>query len=335
MDICLLSRYFNMNNAGIGRMSLKIKEGIEARGHKVATVADDGNTPLSYLKYSFWNIQDKIPPSRDIYHAITPMECRYLPSERAICTIADMIPVTNPQKAGSGLNNNFINRLVGVEAYRTAYNAAAKCERIAVISTQTFKEVVERLQFPERRIKLIRLGINLELKPDVKGMDYTFRIGYLGQLDRRKRVDLLIRAFKETDINGQLVIAGDGVDREQLKAIAGDDNRIEFAGFLKDAELPYFYNSLDVFVFPTWIEGYGLPIVEALACKTPVIVMEDAIIPDEVKSRCIQSENLADTLEWAYRKMPIVAGEVYQWARSHKWETCINEYEKLYQEVVG
>ena len=335
MNLCLLSRYFNMNNAGIGRMSVKISEGMKSRGHKITTVSDIGKTPMSYLKYSYWNIIDKIPPEQDLYHAITAMEARYLPPVKSICTIADMIPVSHPERAGSGLNNNFINRYVGVSAYWSAYKAASKCERIAVISSLAYADVVKYLGYPERRIKTIRLGINQDLKPANKPNDYCFRIGYLGQLDRRKRVDVLIKAFKESNINGELIIAGDGVDAKKLHALADDDNRIGFTGFMDDRNLSVFYNSLDVFVFPTWIEGYGLPIVEALACKRPVVVLNDAIIPDEVKNRCVISDNLTKTLEECYRKLPVVNNEDYQWAKSHDWDNCISEYEKLYKEVIG
>ena len=61
---------------------------------------------------------------------------------------------------------------------------------------------------------------------------------------------------------------------------------------IDDSKLGDFNNYLDVFVFPTWLEGHGLPIVEAMACKKPVIVLHDARIPWEIEGRCIIVEEL-------------------------------------------
>ncbi|WP_225370026.1 glycosyltransferase [Methanobrevibacter arboriphilus] len=58
-----------------------------------------------------------------------------------------------------------------------------------------------------------------------------------------------------------------------------------FLGFISDEDMVDFYNSLDVFVFPTIMEGYGMPIVEAMACGKPVITLEDAYIPHDIKKK--------------------------------------------------
>lgn len=100
--------------------------------------------------------------------------------------------------------------------------------------------------------------------------------------------ELLIDAFKENE----LIIEGIGVDKDKLVSRARGDDRIGFRGLIPDSKLVDFYNYLDVFVSPTWLEGYKLPIVEAMACKRPVIVLHEARIPWEVKRRCIIVEEL-------------------------------------------
>jgi glycosyltransferase involved in cell wall biosynthesis len=203
------------------------------------------------------------------------------------------------------------------------------------VSEHVKKEVIRIFGIDEDRVKVIKSGIRGDLEPLPK-KDKVFRVGYLAQLDRRKRVDLLIKAFKKSDLD-ELVIGGKGLDEGILKILAGGDKRIKFLGFIPDEELVNFYNSLDVFIFPTAIEGFGLPIVEAMACGKPVIVLDDAIIPWEVKRRCIIVENLdivlgyKDYLERICKGIDIEGN--YNWAKSHSWNKCIEEYEKLYEGV--
>ena len=157
-------------------------------------------------------------------------------------------------------------------------------------------------------------------------------------LDRRKRVDLLVTAFKKSKIDGELVLGGRGIDEQGLKDLAQGDPRIKFLGFIPDNELVDLFNSLDIFCFPTSIEGYGLPIVEAMACRKPVIVLRDAIMPLEVKGRCIIVDDLnivfgnLTSLESLCKGVDLE--DNYKWAKSHNWDTTISEYLKLYKEVV-
>jgi len=96
---------------------------------------------------------------------------------------------------------------------------------------------------------------------------------------------------------------------------------------------------LDVLVFPSAIEGYGLPPVEAMACRKPVIVLNDAIIPWEVKSRCV----IVEDLEFVLGSKSCLEGLLksidydgnYRFAKEHSWDKCIDEYIELYKEVLG
>ena len=131
------------------------------------------------------------------------------------------------------------------------------------------------------------------------------------------------------------MIAGTGRQEAELRALAGDDPRIKFLGFIPDDELVQFYNSLDLFVFPTAIEGYGLPPVEAMACGVPVVIMSDAIMPDDVKRHCFQTESIRDLLEmWPVLEIKGMA--VFEkFAQSHDWERTVDAYEQIYREVAS
>jgi glycosyltransferase involved in cell wall biosynthesis len=98
-----------------------------------------------------------------------------------------------------------------------------------------------------------------------------------------------------------------------------------------DNELAGFYNSLDVFCFPTGIEGYGLPAVEAMACGKPVMVLQDAIIPEEIKSRCVVVDNFGEGL---YGRLMYDRESNMAFARQHSWHTCVSQYIELYTNIV-
>lgn len=360
MKICLLTRTFNLQGGGIGRVSSAIRDGLTNQGHEVHCISTDKEGLVPYFKYTLLDIPLRMPRGMDIYHALTPMESIWIPKDRGVSIILDLIaithpgmyggrlgkgvvtfhdlfPVTNPGLQGAGLGYSRMKSYIGGKYFRFACGQAVKCRYVVTVSEHVKKEVIRLFGVAEDKVKVIKSGIREDLEPQPKN-DKTFRVGYLAQLDRRKRIDLLIEAFRRSKL-GELVIGGKGVDEKKLKEQAMGDNRIKFLGFIPDEKLGDFYNSLDVFVFPTAIEGYGLPPVEAMACKKPVVVLQDAIMPWEVKRRCIIVEELDYVLgngEYLERLCESVDVESnYEWAKNHSWNKSIDDYVGLYEEIAG
>lgn len=336
MKVCLLTRYFDFRNAGLGRVSMEVLKGLRERGYEVSTVSTNGDSLLSYFLYTSIEIPFRILNKKaDVYHALTPIEGMWLPQGRSVVTFHDLILLTHPEMMGSGA----YGRKSQLSRYYFEFvcRAASKAARVVCVSEETSKEVQQILKVPESRIRVIHSGIREDLGPiDTKRVG--FRIGCLGQLDRRKRVDLLIQAFHNSKLDADLFIAGTGPDRSNLRELAEDDYRIRFLGLVPDDKLVEFYNSIDLLVFPSMIEGYGLPIVEAMACKKPVMVLSDSIIPWGIKKRCIIVENLEtvfSSYDYLENLMKYIGYEGnYRWAKSHTWGRCLDEYIEVYKEVV-
>lgn len=334
MKICLVSRYFTLENAGIGRVGSEIYTELTKRGHDVRKI-HDGKSLYSYFFYTAIRLPFLLPRNMDAYHAVTPMEALHLPADKTIVTFHDLFQITDPDKLGSGLGYSRWKRAIGTRYFRLVAQVAVNSLHVVAVSDKTRQELVDVFNVDPADVTVIRSGIRDDLRPMPK-KDEIFRIGYLGQLDRRKRVNLLVDAFKKSDVE-ELVIGGIGVDEPRLKELAANNSRIKFLGRVPDDALVDFYNSLDVFIFPTWIEGYGLPIVEAMACKKPVIVLLDAKIPDEVKNRCI----IVDQLDYVLGNLTYLRGlckavdieDNYRWAKSHSWKAAVDAYEKLYKNV--
>jgi glycosyltransferase involved in cell wall biosynthesis len=308
------------------------------RGHDVVPISTNSETLPGYAIYNLLQLPFLIPKDCDVYHALTPLEGFWIPRNKAVVTFHDLILLTDPDRAGAIRNSNRLKLWLARRYFAMACHTAKSAARLVCDSEMTRDNVIKHITGKTDKLSVIKLGIRDDLEPKPKP-DNILRFGYLGQLDRRKRVDIIIRAFKlcrsYARTKMELVIAGIGVEEQNLKALAADDKRIKFLGLVPDDKLVDFYNSLDVFYFPSAIEGYGLPIIEAMACKKPVLVLEDAILPPEIKARCLKSffrkqgqrgYALSGDPEWLQSN--------YQFAKQHSWDKCVDEYEEIYQELV-
>jgi len=331
----MLTRFFNRRNAGIGQISQKLLEKLLSRGHEIDPVCTTRRGTIGYLIYTGAEIRFRIPHDVDVYHALTPLESIYLPKGKTVTTFHDLIPWLYRKEETwyfSGFAAPF-RRWFGSWWFRRACKKAAKSKRIICNSDQTKREVMKHLGVSEEKITVTRPGISGDLQPENVGHD-GYRIGTLSYLDPRKRIDILIRAFKAADLgDAELVIAGKGQDEHRLRRIARNDSRIKFLGFVPETEKADFYNSLDVFTLPSRLEGYGIPLVEAMACGTPLISLDDALIPNDVKMRThvVSEAGLPKLLK--ERKFNCDVDANLEFAHGHDWDKFVDMTEAVYEGV--
>ena len=344
MKVGLLTRFFNLRNAGIGRYSVELRDGLYKNGVDVYPVISgiyEERSDIYYL-YNTFGLPFKTPRGCDIYHALSPIEALYLPlKEKTIVTVHDLIPLLHfdrimsiKPKKGEQLVRNLERRY-----FRIACRMASKCTTIICVSHETKRDMMTTFGVPEDKFHVIRQGIYENLWRSAKPKeDDIFRVGTVSSLDPRKRVDSLIQAFKKADIeNSELLIGGNGVEKEKLVNLAGNDKRIKFIGFVPDEKLGDFYASLDLFCFPSYVEGYGLLPIEALACGTPAVTLRDAIIPEEVTkhTHVTSLDELAETL-CSFNDNKINASpDDIQWARNHSWDKTVSSTIEVYREVMS
>ena len=166
-----------------------------------------------------------------------------------------------------------------------------RADHIITVSEYTKQDLVKYTGYPEEQISVIYSGINRDLfqpvpKPEAQerlqvlhGLDKPFFI-YVSRLEHPGKNHIrLIEAFErfklENDSSHQLVLAGaDWTGAAKIKARAAESpvkSDIIFPGFVPIKSLPLLYSACDLMVFPSLFEGFGFPIIEALACGTPVI----------------------------------------------------------------
>jgi len=172
-----------------------------------------------------------------------------------------------------------------------------RAARVIAVSESTRQDVIKLCGVPGHRVVVVPNGVTEEFTPadpaavdafrNARGLPERF-ILYLGTLEPRKNLERLVDAYADwRQAAGRpvkLVVAGaKGWYYEQIFArvsernIAGD---VLFTGFLPAEELPWWYRSAEVFVYPSLFEGFGLPVLEAMASGTPIITSATSSLPE-------------------------------------------------------
>ena len=185
--------------------------------------------------------------------------------------------------------------------FMTRWSARHSAHIIAV-SEQTRRDVIELLDIKPGRVTTVHNGVGSQFVPlhddtlarFAQEKRLTRRtVFYVGTLEPRKNITMLLKAFSklaaEPDFDDTtLVIGGSkGWYYDEVFATAGRlgltaSERVRFLGRVPDEELPLWYNCASVFVFPSRFEGFGLPLLEAMACGTPVITSNTSSLPEVV-----------------------------------------------------
>lgn len=331
MNLTLIGRYFNEKSGGIGKYSKEILKKVIADENFVTTIVNcpkDGRIP--YFFYTTLTLKYRLPKNEDVYHALSPLEGVWTPKEKTVTTFHDLIPWLHSEI----VYPNRLVRIIAKNHFKLAAKKAAKSKKIICNSIETSEQIKKYLNVGEEKITVTRPGISSNLNhKEVKSN--KVKIGSLSYMDPRKRFDLLIREFKKTEINAELVIGGRGKQYNKLQKLASDDDRIKLPGFIPEKNKNEFLNSLNCFIFPSKLEGYGIPIVEAMATKTPVITLEDAIMPKDIKNKTkiVKKENLSNLIGNLDFGSDLELEENFVFAKNHSWKKMVDKTVEVYKEV--
>ncbi len=170
---------------------------------------------------------------------------------------------------------------------RCEAGVAGRCDRIVVPSLREARHLAVHCGVDRGRVAVIPCGVNLDrFRPGDRSAARRFLglppgapvVLYVGRFARLKGIDRLVRAVALLPADTRLVlVGGDGPDDpervglERLAADLGVAGRVRFAGRVEHQALPPYYRAADVLVLPSLYESFGLVVLEALACGTPVV----------------------------------------------------------------
>ncbi len=239
--------------------------------------------------YNLWRqkgiIGDLKKDKIEIFHGLSGEIPRGLRAKniKSVVTIHDLIFVRFPHLY------SFFDRHIHFYKFK---KAAQEADIIIAISEQTKNDIVEFLKIDASKIKVVYQGCHAAFKQTFSAeekkevllkyhLPSTFILN-VGTIETRKNILLAVKAIK--NINTTLVIVGNETAyTHEVKNYIKENNldhKVLFIKGLDINELAIVYQLAEVFVYPSLYEGFGIPIIEALYSKTPVITTRDGVFPE-------------------------------------------------------
>jgi glycosyltransferase involved in cell wall biosynthesis len=237
-----------------------------------------------------------------------------------------------------------------------------QADRVVTDSQSTAQDLVRVFAVPESKIEVIHLGVSPAYEPQDPmaagqrvaskygvSRDYLLTVGTIGP---HKNLITLVEALRILRERGklsfQLLVAGANPRRSarlleaiQSSGLTGD--HIRFLGFVPDEDLPLLYSGSSAYVFPSLYEGFGLPLVEALACGVPVIASNTSSIPEVAGDAALlvpptQAGAFADAIQRVrsdegLRRAMIEKG--FRRAACFRWDKAARQLLECIRNVVG
>lgn len=273
---------------------------------------------------------------------------------KVVVTIHDLIPLVIPDHAPKSKKS----RIPGLFPWLLR-RVAKRADRIIAVSEHTRGDLVERLGASPENVAVIHNGVNPMFQPPPPGTELDPHVVYVGRFDPYKNLTLLVRAFaalvqkgrdgdkeggpETTGLRLRVVGAKDPRYPEPIEAAAalGIADRVDWLGSVSDQDVLSEVQRARLLVLPSRYEGFGLPVIEAMACGTPVVCSRSSSLPEiagnaaeffslggDATTGCQQA--MATVLSSPERQAEMVRLGLER-ARKFSWDRMARETLQLYQ----
>jgi glycosyltransferase involved in cell wall biosynthesis len=266
-------------------------------------------------------------PSADIFHALNQrVDAK---AHRTVSTFHDLFVMT-----GDYSTPDFRARFT-----RQAREAAERSDLIIAVSNFTASQVEQLLNVERSRIRVVHHGVR-ESRITPKKQKLILSVG---AIQRRKNIARLVKAFEILPDPWRLALAGapDGYGAaEELQAVEQSParSRIDVLGYVSSAELDSLYSRASIFAFPSLDEGFGMPILEAMAHEVPVITSNCSAMPEVSGDAALLVDplNIGDALlrlatDESLRETLIRRGR--ERIKQFTWDSAVEKTWALYDEL--
>lgn len=287
----------------------------------------------------------------DIYHSFD-IRIPYKIKGKLIITIHDLIPFLFPEYMNNINKDKFLEYI---------NNNAKRADLIITVSEYSKKEILKYLDVSEDKIRIVSPGIDLnkysksyfEEKNSVK-IKYKLPenfILFLGALEPKKNIVNIIKGFEKykkdfKDKETKLIIAGGKGWKYEEIFETYENSKIKediiFIGYIDEEDKIPLYKLSRLFVFPSLYEGFGMPVLEAMAAGTPVITSNISSLPEVVGDGAIlinpySIEEISNAINKILNdneevvKQMIIKGK--EQSKKFIWENSVKKLEKIYEEL--
>lgn len=319
----------------------------------------------SYLD-TYNNIKEIKNHKDDLFHFTRPSLSyllNFIKPNKSVVTCHDIAPIVC----------DYFSPISKIQ-FKFAMKGMLKADRLIVDSNNMKEQVIKHIKYPEDKIDVIPLGTDHNrfkcfedkniAKEYIKNIINTRLINkidkdtkiilYVGSEQPRKNLDTLIKALSllnEVYPNFIFIKVGNSywndARNKLIKLINKNNlkNKVFFIDYVNPEKLAYYYNAADLFVFPSYYEGFGQPLVEAMACGCPILTNKTTSIPEIVEdvATCVNNPfNLSELYFYIvdmlyYHNLGkydinkgIKLAEKYTWEKYT--ENVLKSYEKCYNE---
>lgn len=237
--------------------------------------------------------------------------------------------------------------------------AARRADVVITVSHASRRELIETLHLPPEKVRVVYSAVSGDFRPlhdEEKSAQLRQRYQlpqkfalYVGTIEPRKNLRRLVAAFAMIEAHHpdlHLVLAGPGgwkMNGALEKEAAALSGKVHFLGFVSQEDLPGIYSLATVFAFPSLHEGFGLPLLEAMACGVPVLTSNCSAMVEVSGSAAhlvdpISVESIADGLNslldsQAQREWYI--GQGFQRVQQFSWEQTARETAAVYEGILA
>lgn len=223
----------------------------------------------------------------DLYHSTHYVLPAIVPC-RAVVTIHDIIHLLYPEFLPSTLAFFYAQRMIR--------RSLSRGDRIIAVSQNTKTDLMDYFKVDGRKIRVVYSGVTDRYRKNLSdseisawleefGIDQPYLL-FVGNPKPHKNLDNVVKAYARSleifDYEADLVCVGDREGMEfkvrQRAEQLGLKNRIRLVGHVPEEALPALYQGATLFVFPTLYEGFGLPVIEAMASGVPVITSKTSAL---------------------------------------------------------
>ncbi|WP_457323636.1 glycosyltransferase family 4 protein [Roseateles sp. P5_E11] len=344
---------------GIGRYTRQLIEALSA----LQVPPQDEFELLQLCKRSRWQLRDRLAQgprlsSRCWWGPVWPLprpSCALLhvPDERqppwrvpTVATVHDLY---------AALNINYTDEKKRQRKLRHYEHLRDSCARLVCVSENTRQDFLRLVGGDPARLKVVHPGVAPEFRPHTADEIQAVRtrhglagpyLLFVGSTPN-KNLARTIEAFAAGRFGQDytLMVCGEH-SRNQGEALAarlaelGLASRVHFAGFVSDTDLPALYAGAAAYLFPSLYEGYGLPILEAMACGTPVLASDRGSCPEAAGGHAAIAdpediEALAAGIAAAVAMTPARRAAALAYARTRTWEATARGTLAVWREALA
>ncbi len=261
---------------------------------------------------------------------------------KRVVTIHDLTPILFPQ---FHIKNSIINHKIHLK--RIVKNAD-----LILCPSQNTKKDIEKIYRTKAKIAVTPLGIDTYNKDrqhrPIKKQSKAPYLAYLGTIEPRKNLEMLIKAFselkKEKDIPHQLLLAGEiGWKAAGIMQKIQQTKDVKHLNYLSENQKAQFLKNADVFIYPSLYEGFGLPILEAMSHKTPVIFAKNSSMNEYFGNYGLsfppQSKKTLKkhifTLLTHHQKAKKIGEKGYKYSKSFSWKKTAKETLENFEQIMN